>query len=70
MPLSLAELHLGDPEGATCDAMRMLDILFRKGEDPRRSLERVATEFIVSYLTYFNNYCHAHSWQDRLSCRS
>ncbi|MBO4569404.1 MAG: hypothetical protein J5674_05590, partial [Candidatus Methanomethylophilaceae archaeon] len=49
MPLSLAELHLGDPEGATCDAMRMLDTLFRKGEDPRRSLERVATEFNIQW---------------------
>ena len=30
----------------------------------------VGLALIVSYLTYFNNYCHAHSWQDRLSCRS
>ncbi|MBO4568372.1 MAG: hypothetical protein J5674_00055 [Candidatus Methanomethylophilaceae archaeon] len=49
VPMTLVELHIGDPEGATCKSLRMLDLLFKKGDDPRSNLERVATEFNIDW---------------------
>jgi hypothetical protein len=49
LPMTLVNFHIGEPEEAGCDAMRLLDLLFQKNEDPRRILERVATEFNIDW---------------------
>ncbi len=49
VPMTLVEMHIGDPEGVACGALRLLDILFMKDGDARSNLERAATEFNIDW---------------------
>ncbi|MBO4568817.1 MAG: hypothetical protein J5674_02385 [Candidatus Methanomethylophilaceae archaeon] len=49
VPMRLAEFHIGDPETAGSDRMRLLDLLFRKDGGPKKNLESVATAFDIDW---------------------